>query len=246
MAADDRLVHRVVPVDAHDLGLLPSDPARPPQRPFAGILGCSDARVPVELIFNEGPNDLFVVRVAGNGLGSDVLGSLRYAVEHLGSDLKLLVVLGHSGCGAITAAVDAFLDPTNYLAVESSFPLRSILDRPMIAIQFATQAFSRTFGPAVTERKGYRQALIEASVLTNAAFAAFTLQRSLGVLAVKGIRAVYAVYLLETREVWAPHSAGTRGRGGRLADPPNDVGGFVALAEAAATSPRIAGLLDDA
>jgi len=243
MATDDRLARRIVPVDAHDLGLLPSDPARPPQRPFAGILGCSDARVPIELIFNEGPNDLFVVRVAGNGLGSDVLGSLRYAVEHLGSDLKLLVVLGHSGCGAITAAVDAFLKPTNYLAAETSFPLRSIIDRPMIAIQFAAQALLRTFGREVTARRGYRQALIEVSALTNAAFAAYTLRRSLIVEAVEGIRAVYAVYLLETREVWAPHGDQTGGGGSRLADPPSDEAGFVALAGAAVSSPRIAALL---
>ena len=66
-------------------------------RPFAAVLGCSDARVPIELIFNEGPNDLFVIRGAGNGLGSEVLGSLKYAVEHLGGSLKVVVVLGHSG-----------------------------------------------------------------------------------------------------------------------------------------------------
>ena len=75
------------------------------------MLGCSDARVPIELIFNEGPNDLFVVRVAGNGLGGEVFGSLSYAVEHLGGSLKLVVVLGHSGCGAVSAAVDAVLNP---------------------------------------------------------------------------------------------------------------------------------------
>jgi carbonic anhydrase len=147
---------------------------------------------------------------------------------------------------AITAAVDAFLQPTNYLAVESSFPLRSILDRPMIAIQFAAQALLRTYGPSVTARQGYRQALIEASVLTNAAFAAYSLRDALAVLAVKGIRAVYAVYLLETREVWAPDSAATGGGDSRLADPPKDESGFVALAGAAASSPRIAVLLDTA
>ena len=75
------------------------------------VLGCSDARVPIELIFKEGPNDLFVVRVAGNGLGSEVLGSLKYAVEHLGGSLRIIVVLGHSGCGAVSEAVDAFLEP---------------------------------------------------------------------------------------------------------------------------------------
>ena len=89
-------VRHVIDVDARDLGLLAASGA-PSQQPFAAILGCSDARVPLELIFNEGPNDLFVVRAAGNGLGSDALGSLRYAVEHLGGSLKLIVVLGHSG-----------------------------------------------------------------------------------------------------------------------------------------------------
>ena len=83
----------------------------PKQRPFAAVLGCSDARARIELIFNEGPNDLFVVRVAGNGLGNDVLGSLRYAIDHLRGSLRLVVVLGHSGCGAMSAAVDSFLEP---------------------------------------------------------------------------------------------------------------------------------------
>ena len=101
----------------------------PKQRPYAAVLGCSDARVPIELIFNEGPNDLFVVRVAGNGLGSEVLGSLKYAVDHLGDSLKLIVVLGHSGCGAVSAAVDVFLDPQAYLALAGKHSLRSILDR---------------------------------------------------------------------------------------------------------------------
>ena len=78
--------------------------------------------MPIELIFNEGPNDLFVIRVAGNGLGTDVLGSLKYAVDNLSGSLKLIVVLGHSGCGALTAAVDVFLNPENYLSL---LPARS-------------------------------------------------------------------------------------------------------------------------
>src|SRR5207342_3649559 len=123
------------PVDPRDLGLASGSGAMPKQRPFAAILGCSDARVPVELIFNEGPNDLFVVRVAGNGLGSEVLGSLKYAVENLGGCLKLIVVLGHSGCGAVSAAVDVFLDPTRYLALATSHSLRNILDRLLVVVQ---------------------------------------------------------------------------------------------------------------
>lgn len=74
------------------------------QHPFAVILGCSDSRVPPELLFDQGLGDLFVVRVAGNVLDPVAMGSIEYAVEHLGS--PLLVVLGHERCGAVKATVD--------------------------------------------------------------------------------------------------------------------------------------------
>jgi carbonic anhydrase len=83
------------------------------QKPFATILGCSDSRVPVELVFDQGLGDLFVVRVAGNVIAPDVVGSLEYAVEHLNT--PLLIVMGHEGCGAVTAAVDALGGPMNEL-----------------------------------------------------------------------------------------------------------------------------------
>lgn len=94
VADESGVIQQIIPVDPRDLGFAPDAAGAPNQRPFAAVLGCSDARVPIELIFNEGPNDLFVVRVAGNGLGLDVLGRLKYAVEHLGGTLKLIVVLG--------------------------------------------------------------------------------------------------------------------------------------------------------
>lgn len=75
------------------------------QKPFATILGCSDSRVPAELVFDQGFGDLFVIRVAGNVISTDVVGSLEYAEHHL--HVPLLVVLGHEGCGAVTAALDA-------------------------------------------------------------------------------------------------------------------------------------------
>jgi carbonic anhydrase len=119
-------VRRVILVDSPVLGVGSGRGRAPKQRPFAAVVGCSDARVPIELIFNEGPNDLFVVRVAGNGLGTDVLGSLKYAVDYLGESLKLIVVLGHSGCGAVTAAVDVFLDPKAYLSLAEKHALRNV------------------------------------------------------------------------------------------------------------------------
>jgi carbonic anhydrase len=76
---------------------------RAEQHPFATILGCSDSRVPVELVFDQGFGDLFVIRVAGNVISPGVLGSIEYAVGHLRTDL--VVVLGHEGCGAVTAAL---------------------------------------------------------------------------------------------------------------------------------------------
>ncbi len=92
----------VVQIALEDLGLgLPG--VAPPQQPFAAFLGCADARAPVELLFGQAANNLFVVRVAGNILDSAELGSLNFAVERLGT-VRLLCVLGHTGCGAVTAA----------------------------------------------------------------------------------------------------------------------------------------------
>ncbi|MHC5075304.1 MAG: carbonic anhydrase [Planctomycetota bacterium] len=73
------------------------------QHPFAIILGCSDSRVPPELIFDQGFGDLFVIRVAGNVIDPDVAGSVEYGVIHL--QVPLVVVLGHEGCGVVTAAL---------------------------------------------------------------------------------------------------------------------------------------------
>ncbi|MGI9473995.1 MAG: carbonic anhydrase [Rubripirellula sp.] len=75
------------------------------QSPFATIIGCSDSRVPIELIFDQDPGDLFVIRLAGNVIDPDVVGSLEYAAVHLKT--PLIVVMGHEGCGAVTAALAA-------------------------------------------------------------------------------------------------------------------------------------------
>lgn len=73
------------------------------QYPFATILGCSDSRVSPEIVFDQGLGDLFIVRVAGNVVGAEVLGSLGYALAHLAT--PLFVILGHEGCGAVQAAL---------------------------------------------------------------------------------------------------------------------------------------------
>jgi carbonic anhydrase len=235
-------IQQIIPVDLRDLGFVAGHSTVPKQRPFAAVLGCADARVPVELIFNEGPNDLFVVRVAGNGLGGEVLGSLKYAIENLGGSLKLIVVLGHSGCGALTTAVDVFLNPTDYLPLANKHTLRGILDRTLLVVQASAKRLMAAFGPDVVLRPGYRKALIEASIVTNAALAAYSIQEELGNGELTDIQAVYGVYLLETREIWAPRVGDTEGGG--LAAAPHDLAGFVDLGEAIVRSRRIASVID--
>ncbi len=78
------------------------------QQPYATILGCSDSRVPPELIFDAGFGELFIIRVAGNIVSPDVMGTLQYAATHLGT--PLFVVLGHEGCGAVDAALAVKFD----------------------------------------------------------------------------------------------------------------------------------------
>ncbi|MHB8109400.1 MAG: carbonic anhydrase [Syntrophorhabdaceae bacterium] len=78
------------------------DEVKSGQKPFAVIVGCSDSRIPPEILFDQGIGDLFVIRIAGNIVDDTALGSIEYAVDHLGT--RLVVVLGHSKCGAVTAA----------------------------------------------------------------------------------------------------------------------------------------------
>lgn len=93
------------------------------QNPRAIILGCSDARVPVELIFDQGLGDLFVIRVAGNVVAPSQIGSIEFAAEKFGT--RLVVVMGHSHCGAVTACIEALVNPDQYYSPN----LQSIVDR---------------------------------------------------------------------------------------------------------------------
>ena len=93
------------------------------QEPFATILGCSDSRVPAEIVFDQGLGDLFVIRVAGNIVAPSQVGSVEFAAERFGT--RLVVVLGHSQCGAILATLEAMRSPSG----APSRNLRSIVDR---------------------------------------------------------------------------------------------------------------------
>ena len=104
------------------------------QEPFAIILGCSDSRVPAEIVFDQGLGDLFVIRIAGNIVAPSGVGSVEFAALRFGT--RLVVVLGHSQCGAIVATIDEVRQPTN-----QSRNLRSIVDRvrPSVETLFATE-----------------------------------------------------------------------------------------------------------
>lgn len=99
------------------------------QAPFATVLGCSDSRVPLELVFDQGMGDLFVVRVAGNIAAPSQIGSIEFAAATFGT--PLLVVLGHSRCGAVAAAVDSILNPETRLSPN----IEVIVDRIRPAVQ---------------------------------------------------------------------------------------------------------------
>jgi carbonic anhydrase len=105
------------------------------QEPFAIVLGCSDSRVPAELVFDQGLGDLFVIRVAGNIVAPSQIGSVEFAAEQFHT--RLVVVLGHSGCGAIVATIDQLKRPVE----KQSRNLRAIVDRvrPSVEPLLATE-----------------------------------------------------------------------------------------------------------
>lgn len=116
-----RFVEHVVSLEALLSHARREDHART-QRPFAVILGCSDSRAPAEFVFDQGLGDLFVIRVAGNIAAPSQVGSIEFAVERF--QIRLIVVLGHSNCGAVQATLDHCLSPG-----DTSPALRSIVDR---------------------------------------------------------------------------------------------------------------------
>jgi carbonic anhydrase len=99
------------------------------QEPFAIVLGCSDSRVPVEIVFDQGPGDLFVIRVAGNIVAPSLIGSVEFAAARFGT--RLVVVLGHSSCGAIAATLEELRRPS---AIQSP-NLKAIVNRIRPAVE---------------------------------------------------------------------------------------------------------------
>lgn len=127
------------------------------QRPFAIVLGCSDSRVPAEIVFDQGIGDLFVIRVAGNIVAPSLVGSVEFAAEQFGT--RLVVVLGHSGCGAIAATLQAIERPD----VARSGNLLRIVERirPVLLPLLEDGAGGRG-------RDGFERRAVRANVLASA------------------------------------------------------------------------------
>ena len=210
----------------------------PAQTPFGIVLGCSDARSPIERVFDQSHNDLFVVRVAGNVLGTECLGSVQYAARHFAESLKLVVVLGHTECGAVKAAVDLYLDPGKYDAIAQTYPLRSIIDRILFAVRMADEALRRRRDPDASADPGDKAALGLVAVFLNAALTAHDLARELNLGEDDGLEVVYGVNDLVSQRVEA-----APGHKATFAPAPKDHGEFSALADLVVDSILGAGTL---
>lgn len=123
------------------------------QAPMATILGCSDSRVPLEIIFDQGPGDLFVIRVVGNIASPIPIGSIEYAASEFGT--RLVVVLGHQNCGAVATALEQLRAPMP----ETSPHLEAILEH----VRPALQVFSEN--PGREDVEGLLQRAVEANVI---------------------------------------------------------------------------------
>lgn len=233
----DPQIPAVVTVPAGDVGMAARGGVLA-HEPFAAVVGCADARVPIELVFGRAVNDLFVLRVAGNVLGAEVIGSLDYAFQNLPT-VRLAVVLGHTSCGAVTAAVDAYLHPASYLGLSAEHQLRGIVDQLFPAIRLGHAAMLRNWGADAASGGGFVSALVDTSIALNAAIMASSLRSELASYGLETIQPRFGVYDLVTHAVGTPATDPSGGTFVGLSAPPVDAEGFRSLADAYATGPAV-------
>lgn len=156
------------------------------QEPFAVILGCSDSRVPVEIVFDQGLGDLFVIRVAGNIVAPSQIGSIEFAADRF--QTRLVVVLGHSKCGAIQATLEELQRPSE----KQSRNLRSIVDRVRPSVE----------GLLVSQRSYDHETLVRMAVRANIHASVSQLRHGSEIIEqliqTEGLEVVGAEYSLET------------------------------------------------
>ena len=159
------------------------------QTPFAIILGCSDSRAPAEIIFDQGLGDLFVIRVAGNIIAPSLVGSVEFAADQFGT--RLVVVLGHTRCGAVQATLDQLQQPTENRSPNISVIVERI--RPAVQSLLATNLHN--------DPDQLMQNAIRANVLASANHLRHGSAILEGLIANDGLRVVGAEYSLETGKV---------------------------------------------
>ena len=167
------------------------------QEPFAIILGCSDSRVPAEIVFDQGLGDLFVIRVAGNIVAPSQVGSVEFAAAQFGT--RLVVVLGHTGCGAVIATIEELRRPADV----QSPNLRSIVDRIRPTIEGLLEDDDQLAGDKLLRRSVRANVRASANQLRHGSQILEDLIRD------EGLMVVGAEYSLETGivEFFDPPSA---------------------------------------
>lgn len=156
------------------------------QQPFAIILGCSDSRVPAEIVFDQGLGDLFVIRVAGNIVAPSQVGSVEFAAARYGT--RLVVVMGHSQCGAILATIEELRMPSEH----QSRNLRAIVDRVRPSVEGLLAAGPERDAPTLVEQAVRANIVASVQHLRHGSPVLEQLIRD------DGVRVVGAEYSLET------------------------------------------------
>jgi carbonic anhydrase len=164
MAGNKRFADRKMTAHEHDLAILKQSTAEK-QEPFAAVLSCADSRVPVELIFDQSIGHIFVTRIAGNIITPEIVASLEYAATALGT--KVLLVIGHAGCGAVTATIQGKEVPGQISALFQH--IQPAVDQAGDILEAATKANARIQAALLRESSTVVSALVNEGKLKVAA-----------------------------------------------------------------------------
>jgi carbonic anhydrase len=164
MAGNGRFVNRNITSDAQDLAILKQNNAEK-QEPFAAVLSCADSRVPVELVFDQTIGHIFVTRIAGNFVTSEIIASLEYGVAVLGT--KVILVMGHAGCGAVKATIQSAEVPGQISAL---YPhIQPAVDQAGSNLEAATKANAKIQAALLAESSTVIKGMVKEGKLKVAA-----------------------------------------------------------------------------
>jgi len=168
-------------------------------------------------------------------LGDECLGSIEYALHHFQESVRLLVVMGHTGCGAVAAAVDTYLSPKHAAGIAFSRSLRSVVNHILVAVRSAALSLEQAWSADVLEDPHYRDALAALAVPLNAALTAYQLRQELKTHESSGLEVVYGLFDLVSSRVSGPPDLD----GVALSPAPTSPGELVELGVQLARSPKV-------